>query len=258
MNPNRDFHDDDTAEMFPAAVVLPHATVTDPASALVAVDISGLTHIGHVRTNNEDHYLVVSIERSLKTLITSLTHNSLPERFDELAYGMLVADGMGGYAAGEVASSLALVKLIEMVVDTPDWVMRTSKRENANTVMLRMTERFRLIDSEMRVQAESDPSLMGMGTTLTVAASLGADLFIGHIGDSRAYLFRNERLHQLTRDNTLAQDLIDAGIARPEDTATKAMRHVLTAALAAANNQIRRFSAFVCQTVIKFCSALTD
>src|SRR6185295_13944010 len=119
---------------------------------------------------------------------------SLPERFDDVAYGMLVADGMGGYSAGEVASSLALVKLIELAVETPDWVMRMRRRENADTVMRRMTERFRMIDSAMRVQAESDPSLAGMGTTLTVAASLGAELFVGHIGDSRAYLLRNGRL----------------------------------------------------------------
>ena len=107
-----------------------------------------------------------------------------------------------------------------------------------------MTERFRLIDSALRDNAESDPSLLGMGTTLTAVVSLGAELFVGHIGDSRAYLFRNKRLHQLTRDNTLAQELIDAGIARPEDTATQAMRHVLTAALAAgeqADPQVQRF-----------------
>jgi protein phosphatase len=61
--------------------------------------------------------------------------------------------------------------------------------------------------------------------------SLGTDLFLGHIGDSRAYLFRGEKLHQLTKDHTLAQALIDAGIARADDTSTLAMRHVLTAAL---------------------------
>jgi protein phosphatase len=211
---------------------------------MLKVEIAGLSHTGHVRANNEDHYLVVRLERSLKTVITNLIDGSLPERFDEVAYGMLVADGMGGYAAGEVASSLALTKLIELAVETPDWVMRMRKRENADTVMKRMTERFRLVDSAIRAEAENDPSLVGMGTTLTVAASLGAELFVGHIGDSRAYLFRNQRLHQLTRDNTLAQALIDAGIARPEDTATQAMRHVLTAALATgtqADPQVQRF-----------------
>jgi serine/threonine protein phosphatase PrpC len=64
-----------------------------------------------------------------------------------------------------------------------------------------------------------------------VAISLGADLVIGHIGDSRAYLLRGARLHRLTRDHTMAQALVDAGIANPQDAATKAMRHVLTAAL---------------------------
>ena len=234
---------DDTIEMLPPDAVF-QASLVDPASSSVEVNVAGLTHTGYVRTNNEDHYLVVRIERSLKTMMTNLIGGSLPEHLDEVAYGMLVADGLGGRAAGEVASSLALVKLIELAIETPDWVMRMQQRENADTVMRRMTERFRIIDSALRVQTESDPSLVGMGTTLTVVASLGAELFVGHLGDSRAYLFRNERLHQLTRDNTLAQELIDAGIARPEDTATQAMRHVLTAALATgekADPQVQRF-----------------
>jgi PPM family protein phosphatase len=74
--------------------------------------------------------------------------------------------------------------------------------------------------------------------------SLGSDLFLGHIGDSQAYLLRGGRLHQLTKDHTLAQALVDAGIAGPDDTATRAMRHVLTAALGAngepADPQVQR------------------
>ena len=239
-----DFHNDDTVEMLPEGSVFPPAYVVDPASSMVNVDIAGVTHPGHVRTNNEDHFLVVRIERSLQTMMTNLIEGSLPDRFDEVAYGMLVADGMGGLAAGEVASRMALIKLVELAVETPDWVMRMHRRENAETVMSRMAERFRLVDAAMRGYAENDSSLAGMGTTLTVAASLGAELFVGHIGDSRAYLFRNGRLHQLTRDNTLAQELIDAGIARAEDTATQAMRHVLTAAIASgeqADPQVQRF-----------------
>ena len=244
MNPSEVFTDDDTTEMEVSVPAPPKPHLVNPASSQVEVDIAGLSHTGHVRTNNEDHYLVVRVERSLKMMTTNLIEGSLPESFDEVAYGMLVADGMGGYAAGEVASSLALTKLIELAVETPDWVMRMQQRANADTVMRRMTERFRRVDSALRVSAESDPSLLGMGTTLTVVVSLGAELFVGHIGDSRAYLFRNQRLHQLTRDNTLAQELIDAGIARPEDTATQAMRHVLTAALATgeqADPQVQRF-----------------
>ncbi len=114
---------------------------------------------------------------------------------------------MGGMAAGEVASSVALLRLMELVLQTPDWVMRVNQRENAATVMRRMTTRFRQIDDELREQGEKHKTLHGMGTTLTVAASLGTDLFIGHIGDSRAYPLRGEKLHQLTKDHTLAQAL---------------------------------------------------
>jgi PPM family protein phosphatase len=256
---NRDERNEAWTEL--ATLSLPESLLGELASAAVKVDIAGRTHTGHVRTNNEDHYLIVRIERSLKTIETNLIDGSLPERFDEVAYGMLVADGMGGYSGGEVASRLALVKLIELAVETPDWVMRMQRREDAVGVMRRMTERFRTIDSVIRSQAESDPSLVGMGTTLTVAAILGAELFVAHIGDSRAYLFRNERLFQLTRDNTLAQELIDAGIAQAEDTATQAVRHVLTAALAAGKQsdpQVQRFRLSDGDQILLCTDGLTD
>ena len=200
-------------------------------TAQVTVDLAAQSHQGHVRSNNEDHYLTVKMTRSLETVLSNLPRDLLPPSFHETAYGLLVADGMGGMAAGEIASSAALLKLLELVAQTPDWVMKMDQRENAATVMRRMTRRFRQIDDELREQGESNQSLQGMGTTLTVAVSLGSDLFISHIGDSRAYLLRGEKLHQLTKDHTLAQALIEAGIAEADDTSTRAMRHVLTAAL---------------------------
>lgn len=200
-------------------------------SALVQVDLAAQSHPGLVRENNEDHYLVVQINRSLKTLLTNLTEGALAESFDETAYGMLVADGVGGMAAGEVASSVALLKLMELAVQTPDWTMKMNQPENAATVIRRMTHRFRKIDDELRELGESNDSLHGMGTTLTVVMTLGTQVVLTHIGDSRAYLLRGEKLHQLTRDHTLAQALVEAGIAEPDDTSTQAMRHVLTAAL---------------------------
>jgi protein phosphatase len=220
----------DTAELR-TVVTSSTAPSYDPASALVQVDLGGLSHQGKVRLNNEDHYLVVRINRSLETLLTNLAAGALPPRFEETAYGMLVADGMGGMAAGEVASRLALLTLVELVVNTPDWIMKMDQRENAEKFIQRLTERFRRVDAALKEEARSDPKLIGMGTTLTLAASWGADLFLGHIGDSRAYLLRGGRLYQLTRDDTLAQALIDAGVAQPKDRTTNAMRHVLTAAL---------------------------
>lgn len=218
--------EDDTIEMLPSLI-----GSVNPASSLVEVDLAALTHRGHVRANNEDHYLAVRFSRSLETLFTNVAEGLLEPSFDETGYGMLVADGIGGMAAGEVASRTALCKLVELVVKTPDWFMKLHRRDDFAIVMQRMTQRFRQIDETLREQAENDRTLAGMGTTLTVAASLGSDALIGHIGDSRAYLLRGSKLHQLTRDHTLAQAMVDAGIADPEDAATRAMRHVLTAAL---------------------------
>jgi PPM family protein phosphatase len=225
---DQEFGDHDTAELEPQFVDLPPDKIRP---ALVEVDLAAKSHQGYIRTNNEDHYLAVRLTRSLETLLTNLGEAVLPKRFNETAYGMLVADGMGGMAAGEVASRVALLTLVELVNQTPDWIMKMNQHENAGIVMRRMTNRFRQIDDELREIGETTRSLHGMGTTLTVAVTLGTDLFLGHIGDSRAYLLRGEKLQQLTRDHTLAQALIEAGLAGTDDTSTQAMRHVLTAAL---------------------------
>lgn len=200
-------------------------------TSLTQVDLAAQSHPGHVRDNNEDHFLAVRISRSLETLLTNLIEGVIPRRLDEIAYAMMVADGMGGMAAGEVASSIALLKLLELAVETPDWIMKMTHPENAEVILRRMTRRFRQIDDELMLQGETNPSLYGMGTTLTVALTLGTDLMLTHIGDSRAYLLRGKKLHQLTKDHTLGQALIDAGIAKADDTATQAMKRVLTAAL---------------------------
>ena len=210
---------------------------TRPASSQVKVEIAGATHCGHVRKNNEDHFLAMRFQRSLETLCTNLGEDTLKNSFEEVGYGLLVADGMGGMAAGEVASRMALCKLVELVVNTPDWIMQLDHRKNESQVMERMTQRFRLVDEALRDEAQQETSKLGMGTTLTVAVSLGSKLLMGHIGDSRAYVLRGGSLHQLTRDHTLAQALIDAGIANPGDAATHALHHVLTAALGATSER---------------------
>ena len=208
-----------------------------PASPQVKVEIAGATHVGKVRKNNEDHYLALRVQRSLETLCTNLDEDTLDERFEEVGYGLLVADGMGGMAAGEVASRLALCKLIELVVNTPDWVMRFNQRADETIVLQRITQRFRQVNEALRDEADQNSSMAGMGTTLTVALSFGATLLIGHIGDSRAYVMRGDKLHQMTSDDTLDQALINAGLAEPDTDAAKAVRHVLTAALGAATDR---------------------
>jgi protein phosphatase len=202
------------------------------------VDLGALSHRGHVRENNEDSYLVVRFGRSLENLVTNLEDALLEQSYLVTGYGMLVADGMGGVAGGEIASRLALSKLVELVVDTSDWVLSLRRQEDVNLVLNRMTERFLQIDSAVRREADHDYTLQGMGTTLTIVAALGSDLIVGHVGDSRAYLLRGSELRQLTTDHTLAQALIDAGVADPDDPASRSMRHVLTAAVGSLGQEV--------------------
>jgi protein phosphatase len=141
-------------------------------------------------------------------------------------------------AGGEVASRLALTKLIDLIVETSDWTLALKRQRDVTTVLERMTERFLEIDEVLRKEAHSDQTLRGMGTTLTVAGAIGNDLIIGHVGDSRAYLLRGDSFKQLTTDHTLAQALIDAGVASRDDPASRSMRHVLTAAVGSLGDQV--------------------
>jgi serine/threonine protein phosphatase PrpC len=208
----------------------PGSVSKGPWSSL-RVDLGASSHIGHVRENNEDSYLVMQFGRSLENLLTNLEDDLLERNYAMNGYGMLVADGMGGAAAGEVASRFALSKLVELIVATSDWTLSLQRQEDVTTVLKRMTERYLEIDDTLREQADRDQTLRGMGTTLTVAGLMGNDLIIGHVGDSRAYLLHDTELKQLTTDHTLAQALIDAGVAHPDDPASRSMRHVLTAAV---------------------------
>jgi protein phosphatase len=209
----------------------PSSPTTPVAPAVRAqVEFGALSHPGNVRPSNEDYYLVVRVGRALQTLLTNLPPGDLPDRSEEEGYGLLVADGMGGHAAGEVAARLAVNALVNLVLDQPDWILLTGERENER-VLRRMARRYREVDELLRQEAEKDPNLWGMGTTLTVACILGGTLFVGNLGDSRAYLYRGADLYRLTRDHTLAQLLADTGSIRPDEVATHRFRHVLTRSL---------------------------
>src|SRR5512140_2385949 len=89
--------------------------------SMVNVEFGALSDVGRVRKNNEDHYLVARLGRSLEALMTNVPADSLPAQLAEYGYGMLVADGMGGAAAGEVASRMAISLLVNIIVDTAKW-----------------------------------------------------------------------------------------------------------------------------------------
>src|SRR5262249_54412354 len=97
----------------------------------------------------------------------------------------------------------------------------------------------RLIDRKLKDVGQNDPRLAGMGTTLTAAYTVGLDAFLGHIGDTRAYLFRQGKLRQLTRDHTLAQHMLELGALTPGALELRRLRHILTNSLGAGEHAAR-------------------
>jgi PPM family protein phosphatase len=208
-----------------------------PPSPLARVDIGALTHTGHVRANNEDHFFVARATRALETMLTNLPAGDLPERADEINHVMVVADGMGGHAAGEVASRLAISGLVGFALDIPDWNFRVDE-EHAPEMQRRAREAVQQVGSLVFERGCEDAALRGMGSTLTCARNCDRDLWIIHVGDSRAYLLRDGHLARLTKDHTYAQMLVDAGQLSPDDVPRSGLRHILTNALGASAGDV--------------------
>jgi PPM family protein phosphatase len=205
-------------------------------TAQAQVEMAATSNRGLLRPENEDHFLTVCAGRWLEAVETSLVHSGVRKRSEEIAYGLLVADGLGGADGGELASRTALSTLVHLCLQTPDWIFSFGEVD-LKEVMRRHRERFRRIHEAMIDFGRDDPSLAEMGTTLTMACSLGKVAMIGHIGDSRAYLLRNRQLMQLTRDHTLVQGLVDAGELTPEEAADHPWRHVLSRTLGGGGDQ---------------------
>jgi serine/threonine protein phosphatase PrpC len=206
-------------------------------SSTVEVDVSGLSHPGKVRTRNEDHFIVTRIGRYLETVLTSLPAGEVPERAEEAGYAMIVADGMGGHAGGELASRMAITGLVKLVLSMPNWIFQLDDTV-ADDATQRSKKRFRLLNSLLIEHGRQDPAFRGMGTTLTAARNLGHYLQIVHVGDSRVYLLRDGRLHRLTRDHTYVQLLVDSGQLSKEEAADFGARHVLVNALGGSNEEV--------------------
>jgi protein phosphatase len=226
--------DIDTDE-FPCPQLDVHPQTT---SSSVHIEVAAASDKGKVRERNEDHYFVARGGRYSTTLLTNVPAEDLPSQFGETAYLMIVADGMGGHAGGEVASRLAIATLLNIILHVPDWILRLDD-EHAQKVMDRAVARYRRVHEVLQEKARLDPRLKGMGTTMTAAYSLGNDLFIAQVGDSRAYLFRQGKLQLLTRDQTHAQMLCDEGIISQQDVARHRLRHVLTSALGGSQKEVR-------------------
>jgi protein phosphatase len=192
-----------------------------------------LTHPGLVRATNEDHYLVIERQRGRVVLLTNLPEGYLPPA-DDTAYLLAVSDGIGGESFGELASMMALRSGWEQVSSAIRWTWVITDSEIAN-LKERVSLVFRQMHEELLERARQDPQFAGMGTTLTVAYTVGPEAFIAHVGRSRAYLFHGGLLLRLTRDHTMAQDALDAGL----PVASRSWHHSLTNCLGGTGQPVR-------------------
>jgi len=190
------------------------------------VEFAAATHVGRVRSTNEDHFAIFHRVRSQEILLTNLQQGETRSSTEE-GYFFVVADGMGGAAAGETASRVAIQRAFELTDQASSWVMRLSSLA-AQQVQKRINAYVTEVDRTLREMGEADSDLAGMGTTWTSIYLVGWNAIVVQIGDSRAYLWREGELKQITRDQTLAQVLIDSGVP-PEDTTR--VRHILTNSL---------------------------
>ena len=177
-------------------------TVASPSKpeGSVHVHVFGRTDVGRVREHNEDSFIVADLTRNSR----SLREDERVQVVGNRGTLMAVCDGMGGAAAGEVASDLAINIIFEKLLEG-------EPPEDHNDLARRMVRAIEAAGISIYTKAKLDRRQRGMGTTATVATLMDSQLFLGQVGDSRAYILRKHRLVQVTRDQSLVNQLIEAG-----------------------------------------------
>jgi protein phosphatase len=193
------------------------------------VEIGARSKSGRGRLN-EDNFLVVKVGREQEVVMSSLPEGDLPAPFEEFGFGMLVADGAGTSGAGALASRIAVSTLAHLLLHFGRWNLRIDD-QIASEVLERAEMFYQSVAHAVDHRSRSSPVLSGMCTTLTATFSAGTDLFLAHVGHSRAYLFRDGKLTQLTHDHTVEQRFADMGQSMPMPVVAQDLRHILTDAL---------------------------
>jgi serine/threonine protein phosphatase PrpC len=196
------------------------------------LDVHGLTHVGKVRSENQDHFLLASVHKRLNVLATNLGPNQhLPLADQRVAYLAMVADGVGGLEGGAEASATALEAVMQYVNDSMSFMFDRDVTETAFTEAL---QRCAIRSHEAILARRKAEQLEGpMATTLTLFMGVWPAYYLLQVGDSRYYLWRQGRLMQLTRDQTIAQELVDKGILTRAQAPHTQFAHVLSSALGA-------------------------
>lgn len=207
----------------------------DPTKTSMEIECVTLTDVGSVRANNEDAVL-----------------------FDAPSRLVLLADGMGGYNAGEVASAMAIERT---AAELSSRVSTAGDKVSLRELKRAMQDAVGLANQAIFEAANTDPEYAGMGTTIVLALLQKNHALIGHVGDSRAYLWRNGHLQRLTRDHSLIQEYIDQGLLSESEAVLPGYRSLLTRALGVEDTLQLEVTDLAVQTgdLILLCSdGLTD
>lgn len=194
------------------------------------LDTYGLTHTGHARKTNNDHFLLASIHKRLAVHSTSLPSlSNVPAAEERVAYLAMVADGVGGGEGGEVASRVAL----EAVTEYVNGSMQCYYQENADEAAFVELLHEAAMQTHARVvqQAEGMPDTRRIATTLTLFLGVWPWFYVLQVGDSRYYIYRRGKLTQVSRDQTMAQELFDQGAFSRTDAFRSKWAHVLSSSI---------------------------
>ncbi len=205
---------------------------------MLIVETHATSHIGRVRKGNEDNYLLLQISDA--NLWTSSQDpgdfiiESQQFEIDETGVVLAVSDGMGGALAGEVASQMAVETVSESFLDM-DPEKTISPDALNNSLIGKLYEATVYANHLIHQQGRSDPQYQGMGATFTGIGITPEAVDLIQVGDSRAYLVRNGYITQVTKDQSLVQQLIDANQISPEEAETHTLKNVILQALGAQN-----------------------
>jgi serine/threonine protein phosphatase PrpC len=204
-----------------------------PAPGLT-LSAAGLTDRGRERPGNEDQFVIAEVRRVLQ-----VEQSSIPQPHSllggALGHLLVVADGIGGHRGGDVASTLAVVGIENLLINTIGWLCQL----HGEGVLSELREALRTTDRWVDEAAGRSPEFRGMGTTLTMAYVSDRTLFVAHAGDSRCYLWRQGQLRLLTRDHTLVAELVSAGTLTPEQAEHHQMRNVVLNSLGGGNSAVK-------------------
>lgn len=198
-----------------------------PSRRPLNVRSHGCTDKGKVRSSNEDQFLIATLRKALQVVQTSVDQPDV-QIGNPQGYLFLVADGVGGNAAGEKASAMAVNSIENFAIDTLSWCSQLRTGADGDSLLGEFKTALAQANDQLIREANRRPELHGMATTLTLAYFLGRELFVAHVGDSRCYLLRDKMLYRLTRDHTLVAEMVHRGLLKPEEAAGHAYRHVVT------------------------------